>query len=543
VSSLLHSSTMVVAGVFLVARLYPVFWEAFSIPDVRINFIVLIAGITIVISALLAFVQNDIKKVLAYSTVGQLGYMMLGLGAGAWLPAVFHIFTHAFFKCALFLCAGSVSHSGSHHSFDMKKDMGGLAKQMPVTATCWIICSLALAGVFPLAGFFSKDEIIDNVGHNGYTAFMYIALGGAFLTAAYTVRATYLTFFGEPRGAAAYTDDHDPHALQAAAARGAALEAHDAPAVQVQQEGELEDAAAHGQAGAVALALEEHDDHGGGHGELHPPHESGKLILVPIVILTFCAIAAGFTNATPFGESWEKFKEQVEPRSVAVLEDEAAVEHDDATAGILRVAAADDDGEEGAAAEAEEEAHAAGCGFEAPEEGTRCFFPAVSHAEFKWSKAALSLIIVAAGLISSWFVCVALYTRRDRRLVGLTERSRPVRGIYTFLANKYYLDALYEGVIVRVIAHPVARACNWVNQNLIDGVVNGAGWLGRKFGGVVYRNIDQRVVDGAVNGSGAVATNTGTALRPVQSGKVNQYGALLFGAAAIGAVVLVIVNV
>ena len=134
VSSLLHSSTMVVAGVFLVARLYPVFWEAFSIPDVSVNLIVLIAAITIVISALLAFVQNDIKKVLAYSTVGQLGYMMLGLGAGAWLPAVFHIFTHAFFKCSLFLCAGSVSHSGSHHSFDMKQDMGGLAKKMPITA-------------------------------------------------------------------------------------------------------------------------------------------------------------------------------------------------------------------------------------------------------------------------------------------------------------------------------------------------------------------------------------------------------------------------
>src|SRR5215207_11378733 len=244
VSSLLHSSTMVVAGVFLVARLYPVFWEGFSIPDSSINFIVVIAAITIVISGLLAFVQNDIKKVLAYSTVGQLGYMMLGLGAGAWLPAVFHIFTHAFFKCCLFLCAGSVSHSGSHHSFDMKRDMGGLAKKMPITATCWIICSLALAGVFPLAGFFSKDEIIDNVGHNGYEVFMWIALGGAFLTAAYTVRATYLTFFGQPRGAAAYTDDvHDPHEVHDAAAAGAALGAHDAPALEVQQEGALEGAA------------------------------------------------------------------------------------------------------------------------------------------------------------------------------------------------------------------------------------------------------------------------------------------------------------
>ena len=250
VSSLLHSSTMVVAGVFLVARLYPVFWEAFDIPDVSINVIVVIAAITIVISALLAFVQNDIKKVLAYSTVGQLGYMMLGLGAGAWLPAVFHIFTHAFFKCALFLCAGSVSHSGSHHSFDMKRDMGGLGKKMPITCGAWIIAGLALAGVFPLAGFFSKDEIIDNVGHNGYTVFMWIALIGAFLTAAYTVRATYLTFFGVPRGAAAYGSEHEGEHL------GDELSAYDVRH-DVQQEGELE--TEHGEyepsahAGAVAV--------------------------------------------------------------------------------------------------------------------------------------------------------------------------------------------------------------------------------------------------------------------------------------------------
>ena len=183
VSSLLHSSTMVVAGVYLVARLYPVFWRGFEIPVSSINVIVVVAAITIVISGLLAFVQNDIKKVLAYSTVGQLGYMMLGLGAGAWLPAVFHIFTHAFFKCCLFLCAGSVSHSGSHHSFDMKKDMGGLRKKMPITTAAWIVASLALVGMFPFAGFFSKDEIIDNVGHNGYAVFMWVALVGAALTA------------------------------------------------------------------------------------------------------------------------------------------------------------------------------------------------------------------------------------------------------------------------------------------------------------------------------------------------------------------------
>ncbi|MEY2779440.1 MAG: NADH-quinone oxidoreductase subunit, partial [Actinomycetota bacterium] len=176
VSSLLHSSTMVVAGVFLVSRLYPVFFTGFDILGTGGNFITVIGGITIVIAAALAFVQNDIKKVLAYSTVSQLGYMMLGLGAGAWLPAVFHIFTHAFFKACLFLGAGSISHSASHHSFDMKKDMGGLRKVMPITFTTWVISTLALCGVFPFSGFFSKDEIIDNVGHNGYQLFMIIGL-------------------------------------------------------------------------------------------------------------------------------------------------------------------------------------------------------------------------------------------------------------------------------------------------------------------------------------------------------------------------------
>jgi len=539
VSSLLHSSTMVVAGVFLVARLYPVFWEGFSIPDVSLNFIVLIAGITIVISALLAFVQTDIKKVLAYSTVSQLGYMMLGLGAGAWLPAVFHIFTHAFFKCCLFLCAGSVSHSGSHHSFDMKADMGGLAKKMPITAACWIVSALALAGVFPLAGFFSKDEIIDNVGHNGYTVFQWIALGGAFLTAAYMVRATYLTFFGEARGAAAgehhaeHEDIHDEaYAVvgHPAPALGADVDHGGEPGTvdTAPHEDDPADPALHG---AHALPGDSHDEHGAG------PHESPRLILLPVCVLAVLAAVAGFTNAVPFGEDWEKFKEYVEPRPEVVVEAAGA---EDEQSNALRmpvvVAPAQEEGEE-------EEEHATGCGYTAPEEGTACFFPAVSHAEFEWSKAALSLVVVAAGLVSSWVVCVALYTRRDRRLVGLTERNRFARAGYAFLWNKYYLDHLYERVIVRGVAHPIADAAYWINQHVIDGIVNGAGKGGRRTGDWVYRNIDQRVVDGLVDGSGAAATGIGTVLRPVQSGKVNQYGALLFGAATVGAIVLVIVNV
>ncbi len=270
--------------------------------------------------------------------------------------------------------------------------------------------------------------------------------------------------------------------------------------------------------------------------------ESPKLILIPICILAFMSIAAGFANAVAFGEDWARFAEYVEPRPEAVPTEEAAA----AEVQGLRVATPPDDGdehaEEGAAA-GEEDAHATGCGYTAPEPGTTCFFPAISHAEFTWSKAALSLAVVAAGLVSSWVVCVALYTRRSRRLVGLTERFRPARLGYLFLANKYYLDDLYEKVIVRAIAHPIASAANWVNQHIIDGVVNGAGRAGRLVGTWFYRNIDQRVVDGAVDATGTVANATGSALRPVQSGRVNQYGALLFAAAAIGAVVLVLVNV
>ena len=194
VSALLHSSTMVVAGVYLVARLYPVFFEGFKIGQSNVNLIAVIGGITIVIAAVLAFVQVDIKRVLAYSTVSQLGYMMMGLGVGAWLPAVFHIFTHAFFKACLFLGAGSVSHSASHHSFDMKKDMGGLWRKMPITFVTFVDRDVGV-GRPPTAGrLLVEGRDHQQPGANGYHVFQIVGLAGAFLTAAYMTRcvSTYL---------------------------------------------------------------------------------------------------------------------------------------------------------------------------------------------------------------------------------------------------------------------------------------------------------------------------------------------------------------
>src|SRR5213076_1522461 len=122
------------------------------------------------------------------------------LGVGAWTAAIFHLFTHAFFKGLLFLGAGSVTHSGSHHSFDMKRDMGGLRKYMPTTFWTFIVGSLALAGIFPLAGFWSKDEILLGASRGGYPLFLWVGLIGAFMTAAYMTRACYLVFWGEYRG-------------------------------------------------------------------------------------------------------------------------------------------------------------------------------------------------------------------------------------------------------------------------------------------------------------------------------------------------------
>jgi NADH-quinone oxidoreductase subunit L len=513
VSSLLHSSTMVVAGVFLVARLYPVFFEGLNILGSDINLIAVIGGITILIAAALAFVQNDIKRVLAYSTVSQLGYMMMGLGVGAWTPAVFHIFTHAFFKCCLFLCAGSVSHSGSHHSFDMKKDMGGLFKKMPITAWTWILSTAALCGVPFFSGFFSKDEIIDNADHHGYPAFFVIGLIGAAMTAAYMMRATYLTFFGKPRGAAA-GEHHDAHG----------------------EEHEMAHVDEH-EVGLPAQPAVHHDIH-----ESSGPHESPWRITAPLVILASCAVFAGYLNASASPFNTEKFTEWVEPRGVPVSEAQATATLSGATDIPIETAAGSDEHATEETAEEEGEHAATGCGFDVPVDAV-CFAPSLSHAEFKWPKAMPSILLVGFGGLVSLWLCIGLFSRDRFALRGLTTRFAPARWGYTFLVNKYYLDHLYEKVIVHGIAHPIAQGAYWINQHVLDGIVNGAGKGGRRSGAWVYRNVDQRVVDGAVNGSGLMASESGHALQPVQSGKVNQYGALLFGAAAVAAIALVILNV
>ena len=204
VSALIHAATMVTAGVFLVARFFPIFHAS----DHAMMIVTIIGGITAIFAATMGLVSNDIKRVLAYSTVSQLGYMMLALGVGAYGPAIFHLFTHAFFKALLFLGSGSVNHATG--TFDMRY-MGGLRKKMPITYITFLIGSLSLAGIFPLAGFWSKDEILLTAIKHGELLSKIgfgLAIIAVFMTAFYMFRALFMTFEGDFRGGS----EEDPEA-------------------------------------------------------------------------------------------------------------------------------------------------------------------------------------------------------------------------------------------------------------------------------------------------------------------------------------------
>lgn len=195
VSALIHAATMVTAGVFMVARCAPLF----SMSEAAMNTVAVIGGLTAIFAATIGLVQNDIKRVIAYSTISQLGYMFLGLGVGAFSAGIFHLTTHAFFKGLLFLASGSVIHALSGEQ-DMRK-MGGLKSKLKITHAVFLIGSLALAGIFPFAGFFSKDEILWSAYSSSQLGRALWALGvaGAFLTAFYSFRLIYMTFYGESR--------------------------------------------------------------------------------------------------------------------------------------------------------------------------------------------------------------------------------------------------------------------------------------------------------------------------------------------------------
>ncbi len=200
VSALIHAATMVAAGVYMVARALALYHAS---PEAGMV-VAWVGGITSLMAATIGLVQKDIKRVLAYSTVSQLGYMMMALGLGSFAAGTFHLMTHAFFKACLFLGAGSVIHAV--HAQDIFR-MGGLSRKMKATSTTFIIASLSISGIFPLSGFWSKDEIIASA--QGYLPLLILAIVVAFMTAFYMFRLVFLTFFGEPRDKEAYEHAHE----------------------------------------------------------------------------------------------------------------------------------------------------------------------------------------------------------------------------------------------------------------------------------------------------------------------------------------------
>ncbi len=256
VSALIHAATMVTAGVYMVSRSHVIFERA----PTALTVVAIIGTLTALFAATIGITQTDIKKVLAYSTISQLGYMFMACGVGAFSAGIFHLMTHAFFKGLLFLAAGSVIHAVSGEQ-DMRQ-MGGLRTKIPWTFWTMTIATFAIAGIPPFAGFFSKDEILWRA-YQASWVYWFIGLFTAFLTSFYMFRLWFMTFFGEYRGSA--EDSHDSHQDSAHDS------AHDL---------------AHGDARAGAPA-----PHGHGHGGIH---ESPRLMLIPLVVLAFLSLTGGW---------------------------------------------------------------------------------------------------------------------------------------------------------------------------------------------------------------------------------------------------------
>ncbi|WP_333709971.1 NADH-quinone oxidoreductase subunit L, partial [Malikia spinosa] len=265
ISALIHAATMVTAGIFMVARMSPIY----ELSDTALNFILVIGSITALFMGFLGIIQNDIKRVIAYSTLSQLGYMTVALGASAYSVAVFHLMTHAFFKALLFLGAGSVI-MGLHHNQDIRW-MGNVRKYMPITWITFVLGTLALIGTPLFSGFYSKDSIIEAVhfSHLPAAGFAHFAvLAGVFVTSFYSFRLYFLVFHGQER----YEQNPDAH-------HGHHDDHHDDHAA--------------------------HDDHGhhGHHGD-GKPHESPWVVTLPLVLLAIPSVLIGYFTIEPmlFGD-------------------------------------------------------------------------------------------------------------------------------------------------------------------------------------------------------------------------------------------------
>ncbi|HYV47976.1 MAG TPA: proton-conducting transporter membrane subunit [Myxococcaceae bacterium] len=498
VSALIHAATMVTAGVYMVARLN----FLFALSPTAMTVIAVTGAATAAFAATIGFVQYDIKKVLAYSTVSQLGFMFIGVGVGAYWAGAYHLLTHAFFKACLFLGSGSVI-LGCHHEQDMRK-MGGLKKFMPLTEKTYRYACIAIAG-FPIAnGFFSKDEILWKAFTSGsnmldpaigkiiWTVGWLTALGTSF----YMWRSYYMTFTGEYRGG---HDDHGhAHAAPATAPApaGSHVASHDAikhGPEDVAHGGKDDHGHAPAPAHATAHAKADHADHPdhkaeGGHGHGGSPHESPNSmtwVLATLAIGCAATIVLGF---------WPVLGHWVPALEEPILERWLAPVLAPSHAMVAARAMAEP-----------------GLGLE--------------------------ILLIAASVsvaFGGWGVARALYKDAKSTVPERVKAALP--GLHRWMYNKYYVDELYQAVVLKP-AYLLARAWSAFDAVVVDGLVNGIAAVGR-FVCNIDGAIDTYIVDGFVNLFANNLLRLSKSLRRIQTGRIQHY---LYAALA-GALLVVGIN-
>ena len=442
VSALIHAATMVTAGVYMIGRNA----ELFSLAPQTLQVVAVIGACTALMAGTIGLVQNDIKRVLAYSTVSQLGYMFLAMGVGAFSAGIFHLYTHAFFKALMFLGSGAVIHA-LHGEQDMRR-MGGLKAHLPITYWTFLVGALAIAGVPLLSGFFSKDEILFYTFYRGHTVLWVLGAITAFLTATYMFRLVYMTFFGSARDARAPQVDsaRDAHAPRAGG----------------------HDAHAHGD--------HEHAGH---------LHDAPPAMATALIVLAIGAVFAGYVGVPHVLGGSNRIETFLEPSFHPAAF--TAAQNADAPASQGHPA---DQGQAG-----EPVGGAAAAGHEGAEHVEVGFATGVPKAQLEWSLMAVSVALAFAGIGLATLFFKSQPERAERMAAAFP-------GLHKLLLNKYYVDEVYDAVIVQPIRRTSER--------------------------FLWKTVDAGVIDGLVNGSGAVVRGSASVLRLFQTGSVRAYAASLF---------------
>jgi NADH-quinone oxidoreductase subunit L len=424
VSALIHAATMVTAGVYMIGRNAVLFEHA----PMTLTIVAVIGAATALFAGTIGLVQNDIKRVLAYSTVSQLGYMFLAMGVGAFGAGIFHLYTHAFFKACLFLGSGAVIHA-LHGEQDIRH-MGGLKKDLPITFWTFLVASIAIAGIPGLAGFFSKDEILFETFREGHQVLWVIGVLTSLLTATYMFRLVFLTFYGERRGspaAAGHGHAHDDH--------GHAAHAHAA-------------------------------DHGHGHGG--HLHDAPPAMALALIVLAVGSVLAGYVGIPHALGGHNNLAEWLRPSftatSKALAECNVPVVLPGAPAGMTLAECAPGDAAPAVASSAQTSAERA-LPVSAVQE------PAAGHDE---TALELTLMGVSSLIALLGIGLAAFLWLKNPQIPASMAASFP--GLHRLLLNKYYVDEIYDAAIV----HPIQTASReglWkvADARIIDGAVNVTG--------------------------------------------------------------------